>query len=168
MPNISHKNYWSSGLVVEGGVYWPTSNFSSRGPLLDPWEFWALVSSLNDADLWFMCVDMVTLLQVLVFQKGFKDDERRKLAIVTGQILANALCTPRVLNALFEDHLVKEGGCHCSISNCTQPAAAVSLSVDLSNMSWQLEYLSLHSHDLFCKTAEYWISVFVTGWRKSV
>lgn len=102
-----------------------TSNFSSHGPLLDPWEFLALISSLNDADLWFMCGELATLLQVLVFQKGFKDDERRKLAIVTGQILANALCTPRVLNALFEDHLVKEGGCHCSVSNSTQPAAAL-------------------------------------------
>lgn len=109
-----------------------TSNFSNHGPLLDPWEFLALVSSLNDADLWFMCGELATLLQVLVFQKGFKDDERRKLAIVTGQILANALCTPRVLNALFEDHLVKEGGCHCSVSNSTQPAAAVFLSADMS------------------------------------
>ena len=56
------------------------------------------------------------VLQVLVFQKGFKDAERSKLAIVTGQILANALCTPRVLNALFEDHLVKEGGCPAAFS----------------------------------------------------
>ena len=44
-----------------------------------------------------------------MFQKGFKDDERQKLAIVTGQILANGLSSPRVLGALFEDHLVKEG-----------------------------------------------------------
>lgn len=47
--------------------------------------------------------------KVLVFQKGFKDEEREKLAIVTGQILANDLATPRCLEALFEDHLVKEG-----------------------------------------------------------
>lgn len=47
--------------------------------------------------------------KVLVFQKGFTDEERSKLAIVTGLILAAALATPRVLNALFEDHLVKEG-----------------------------------------------------------
>lgn len=49
------------------------------------------------------------VLQILVFQRGFKDEERRKLAIVTGQILANGLASPRVLAALFEDHLVKEG-----------------------------------------------------------
>jgi len=47
--------------------------------------------------------------KVLVFQKGFTDNERTKLAIVTGQILANGLATPKVLTALFEDHLVKEG-----------------------------------------------------------
>lgn len=49
------------------------------------------------------------LRKILVFQRGFKDEERRKLAIVTGQILANGLASPRVLAALFEDHLVKEG-----------------------------------------------------------
>lgn len=37
------------------------------------------------------------VLQILVFQRGFKDEERRKLAIVTGQILANGLASPRVL-----------------------------------------------------------------------
>ncbi|KAL8599773.1 hypothetical protein ACOMHN_040483 [Nucella lapillus] len=47
--------------------------------------------------------------KVLVFQKGFTDEQRQKLGIVTGQILANALASPRVLGALFEDHLVKEG-----------------------------------------------------------
>jgi hypothetical protein len=47
--------------------------------------------------------------KVLVFQRGFKDEERTKLAIVTGQILANNLASPRVLEALFEDHLTKEG-----------------------------------------------------------
>ncbi|XP_076437206.1 eIF5-mimic protein 2-like [Babylonia areolata] len=47
--------------------------------------------------------------KVLVFQKGFQDDQRQKLGIVTGQILGNGLASPRVLDALFEDHLVKEG-----------------------------------------------------------
>lgn len=47
--------------------------------------------------------------KVLVFQKGFQPEERQKLATVTGQILANGLATPRVLVALFQDHLVKEG-----------------------------------------------------------
>ncbi|XP_076456175.1 eIF5-mimic protein 2-like [Babylonia areolata] len=47
--------------------------------------------------------------KVLVFQKGFQGEERQKLAIVTGYILANTLASPRVLEALFEEHLVKEG-----------------------------------------------------------
>lgn len=44
-----------------------------------------------------------------MFQKGFQADEREKLAVITGIILANSLCTPRILLSLFEDHLVKEG-----------------------------------------------------------
>ncbi|KAK7092581.1 eIF5-mimic protein 2-like [Littorina saxatilis] len=47
--------------------------------------------------------------KVLVFQKGFTDDERKKLGIITGQLLACGLCSARVLTALFEEHLVKEG-----------------------------------------------------------
>ncbi|CAG5135748.1 unnamed protein product [Candidula unifasciata] len=49
------------------------------------------------------------LKKILMFQKGFQADEREKLAIITGIILANGLCTPRILLSLFEDHLVKEG-----------------------------------------------------------
>ena len=62
-----------------------------------------------------------------MFQKGFTDDEREKLAIVTGQILANSLATPRVLAALFEDHLVKEGQ---SFFSCIYPILSLFLSVD--------------------------------------
>ncbi|XP_005100739.1 basic leucine zipper and W2 domain-containing protein 1 [Aplysia californica] len=49
------------------------------------------------------------LKKILMFQKGFTPEEREKLATVTGIILANGLCTPRILLSLFEDHLVKEG-----------------------------------------------------------
>ncbi|XP_067686931.1 eIF5-mimic protein 2-like [Haliotis asinina] len=50
-----------------------------------------------------------SLKKILVFLKGFSEDERRKLAIITSLLLANGLCTARVLASLFEDHLVKEG-----------------------------------------------------------
>jgi len=49
------------------------------------------------------------LKKILMFQKGFTTEEREKLATITGIILANGLCTPRILLSLFEDHLVKEG-----------------------------------------------------------
>lgn len=49
------------------------------------------------------------LKKILMFQKGFTVEERDKLAKITGIILANGLCTPRILLSLFEDHLVKEG-----------------------------------------------------------
>uniref|UniRef100_A0A0B7ASL0 W2 domain-containing protein n=1 Tax=Arion vulgaris TaxID=1028688 RepID=A0A0B7ASL0_9EUPU len=49
------------------------------------------------------------LKKILMFQKGFQANERVKLATITGIILANGLCTPRILLSLFEDHLVKEG-----------------------------------------------------------
>jgi len=49
------------------------------------------------------------LKKILMFQKGFTDEERDKLATMSGIILGNGLCTPRILLSLFEDHLVKEG-----------------------------------------------------------
>lgn len=49
------------------------------------------------------------LKKILMFQKGFTSEERVKLAHLSGIFLANALCTPKILTSLFEDHLVKEG-----------------------------------------------------------
>jgi len=49
------------------------------------------------------------LKKILMFQKGFMPEERVKLAKITGIILANGLCTSKILLSLFEDHLVKEG-----------------------------------------------------------
>lgn len=51
----------------------------------------------------------VCVFQLLVFLKGFKENEQQKLAIILGIIFANGFCKPQVLTALFEDHLVKEG-----------------------------------------------------------
>ncbi|XP_053372773.1 eIF5-mimic protein 2-like [Mercenaria mercenaria] len=47
--------------------------------------------------------------KILVFLKGFKEDEQRKLATILGIIFANGFCKAQVLTALFEEHLVKEG-----------------------------------------------------------
>lgn len=47
--------------------------------------------------------------KILVFLKGFQDDEQRKLAIILGIIFANGFCKAQVLSSLFEEHLVKEG-----------------------------------------------------------
>lgn len=41
--------------------------------------------------------------------KGFKDDEKRKLAIITGIFLGNGFCSAKVLSSIFEEHLVKDG-----------------------------------------------------------
>lgn len=49
------------------------------------------------------------LRKLMNFLKGFTEDERHKLAKVTGIILANNLASPACLNSLFEDHLVKAG-----------------------------------------------------------
>ena len=47
--------------------------------------------------------------QILVFLKGFSEEERRKLAMITALFLANGLISAQSLNSLFEDHLIKEG-----------------------------------------------------------
>ncbi|XP_052805699.1 eIF5-mimic protein 2-like [Mya arenaria] len=47
--------------------------------------------------------------KLLVFLKGFTDDEQEKLAITLGIIFANGFCKAQVLVCLFEDHVVKEG-----------------------------------------------------------
>ncbi|XP_064595232.1 eIF5-mimic protein 2-like isoform X2 [Liolophura sinensis] len=49
------------------------------------------------------------LSKILLFLKGFTEEERRKLAIITGIIMANGLASAKVLNPIFEEHLVKEG-----------------------------------------------------------
>lgn len=49
------------------------------------------------------------LKKILYFMKGFKDDEKHKLAIITGIFLGNGFCSAKVLSSLFEEHLVKDG-----------------------------------------------------------
>ncbi|XP_033732881.1 basic leucine zipper and W2 domain-containing protein 1-like [Pecten maximus] len=50
-----------------------------------------------------------TLKKILMFTRGFKNEDKTKLAKITGIILANGFCTPKCLQGLFEDNLVKEG-----------------------------------------------------------
>lgn len=47
--------------------------------------------------------------KLIMFLKGFSEEERQKLAIFIGICLANSLGNPECLNTLFEEHLVKEG-----------------------------------------------------------
>lgn len=51
------------------------------------------------------------LKKILMFQKGFTDEEREKLAKMVALILSNGLLPPSnsVLTSLFQDHLVKDG-----------------------------------------------------------
>lgn len=68
----------------------------------------------------YKSLTIFVILQILYFMKGFKDDEKRKLAIITGMLLGNSFCSAKVLSSLFEEHLVKDGellvwsvgGCH--------------------------------------------------------
>ncbi|XP_048580258.1 eIF5-mimic protein 2 [Nematostella vectensis] len=47
--------------------------------------------------------------KILLFLKGFTDEEREKLAFTTGVVLANGMASPAVLNSLLSESLTKEG-----------------------------------------------------------
>lgn len=47
--------------------------------------------------------------KLIMFMKGFSEDERQKLGMVIGVCLANNLGNPTCLTKLFDDHLVKDG-----------------------------------------------------------
>jgi hypothetical protein len=49
------------------------------------------------------------LVKLIKFLRGFKPEERVKLAKVTGYCLANGLGSSACISSLFEDHLVKDG-----------------------------------------------------------
>jgi hypothetical protein len=54
---------------------------------------------------------VVFSLQLIMFLKGFNEEERQKLGKIIGLCLANGLGNPACLSATFDDHLVKEGRC---------------------------------------------------------
>ncbi|XP_027044516.1 eIF5-mimic protein 2 [Pocillopora verrucosa] len=47
--------------------------------------------------------------KILLFLKGFSEDQRNKLAIAAGIILANGMASPTALSSLLNENLVKEG-----------------------------------------------------------
>lgn len=49
------------------------------------------------------------LTKLILFLRGFQEEEREKLAITYGIILASGLGNAACLSSLFEDHLVKDG-----------------------------------------------------------
>ncbi|XP_014785883.1 eIF5-mimic protein 2 [Octopus bimaculoides] len=49
------------------------------------------------------------LQKILIYLKAYSEEERCKLAIITGLFLANGLCSAKILSSLFEQHVVKEG-----------------------------------------------------------
>lgn len=47
--------------------------------------------------------------KILVFLRGFGDQEKHKLAMITAIIISNGLVPASVLSNLFQEHLVKDG-----------------------------------------------------------
>ncbi len=72
------------------------------------------------------------IFQLIVFLKGFREEERKKLAQIYGIFFANplqpsaTLGNPQCLNAVFEDHLVKEGR-YPSTEDCSTNHRALSI-----------------------------------------
>ncbi len=72
------------------------------------------------------------IFQLIVFLKGFREEERKKLAQIYGIFFANplqpsaTLGNPQCLNAVFEDHLVKEGR-YPSTEDCSANRRALSI-----------------------------------------
>ena len=47
--------------------------------------------------------------KILVFLRGFGDQEKHKLAMITAILISIGLVTASVLNSLFQEQLVKDG-----------------------------------------------------------
>ena len=63
----------------------------------------------NFKHIFLICISIVAYLQILLFMKGFTNEQREKLAIIVGIFLANGFCSAKVLAGIYEEHLVKEG-----------------------------------------------------------
>ena len=59
-----------------------------------------------------------SMVKILKFLKGFKSEERARLAIFTGLILAEGLVAGTILSSLLNEHLVKEGVALSFITKC--------------------------------------------------
>ena len=59
-----------------------------------------------------------SMVKILKFLKGFKSEERTRLAVFSGLILAEGLVAGTILSSLLNEHLVKEGVALSFITKC--------------------------------------------------
>ncbi|XP_020630837.1 basic leucine zipper and W2 domain-containing protein 2-like, partial [Orbicella faveolata] len=110
-------------ILFAGGVLAPGGSILEEGEK-STWKTSVCVFEANDEDLknYVQVINQVIaryrylqkafedeIKKILLFLKGFTDDQRNKLAIVTGIILANGMGPPMALTSLFNENLVKEG-----------------------------------------------------------
>jgi hypothetical protein len=82
------------------------------------------------------------LRKLIMFLKGFSGEERQKLATTMGICLANGLGKPTCLDALFEEHLVKEG---LALDFATDLFKAWLAEKDMSNLGSALKRAGLET-----------------------
>ena len=59
-----------------------------------------------------------SMVKILKFLKGFKTEERTRLAVFSGLILAEGLVAGTILSSLLNEHLVKEGVALAFVTKC--------------------------------------------------
>lgn len=74
--------------------------------------------------------------KLIMFMKGFSEDNRQKLGMVIGVCLANNLGNPTCLNKLFDDHLVKDG---LAVEFMTQMLKTFLLEKDIQTLGTSLK-----------------------------
>jgi len=80
------------------------------------------------------------LKKLIMFLKGFTEEERSKLAKIVALCLANGLGDPSCLSLLYDDHLVKEG---LSLDFLTELSRTWLSERDLANMASSLKKAGL-------------------------
>ncbi|XP_078378726.1 eIF5-mimic protein 2-like [Oculina patagonica] len=110
-------------ILFAGGVLAPGGSILEEGEK-STWKTSVCVFEANDDDLktYVQVINKVIaryrylqkafedeIKKILLFLKGFTEDQRNKLAIVTGIILANGMASSTALSSLFNETLVKEG-----------------------------------------------------------
>ncbi|KAJ7365670.1 Basic leucine zipper and W2 domain-containing protein 2 [Desmophyllum pertusum] len=110
-------------VLFAGGVLAPGGSILEEGEK-STWKTTVCIFESNDDDLkaYVQVINKVIaryrylqkafedeITKILLFLKGFTEDQRNKLAIVTGIILANGMASPTSLSSLFSETLVKEG-----------------------------------------------------------
>lgn len=110
-------------ILFAGGILAPGGSILEEGEK-STWKTSVCVFEANDDDLktYVQVINKVIaryrylqkafeeeMKKILLFLKGFTEDQRSKLAIVTGIILANGMAPPTSLTSLFNEILIKEG-----------------------------------------------------------